>query len=239
MQIAHEGGIMCADSCFRDYVIQSGGIISLDIFTLEEEISRMKHYLETMEGFIKNQEEEVNKLKGKTNELDEEQRVEFWSFYYPVHWEEIFARNLRFSFLVSLISFTESKLNTICQDVEIILEVEIKSSDLKGSVFSRSRKYLECFGKFSKPVKEEWELLESIYDVRNSIVHNGGFIQETHKSAQRLRQFIKQREGITESNNSIKIEYDFCFFTLEIISTFLKILRASVQELCEQNAIGM
>lgn len=218
---------------FREEIIETGGMIYSQIFPIEEEISRMRFYIKTMEEIIEEQEiNEISKLEIGTEHMSEDQKLAYWTWNYPIYWDEIFKCNVRSLFLVTIISYTESKLKVICKDVEIILRSNIKSSDLKGGIFERSRKYLECFSKFTNPSKEVWDLINCIYEVRNILVHNNGFIHDSRKSAKYIRQFINKRSDISETNDLIKLEASFCFFALETVSLFLTSLREEVQRLC-------
>jgi hypothetical protein len=196
---------------FRQELIRAGGIFE-DIFRLSEEISRLRFYLNTLEEFISTEEKvEIDQLERRTQSLSDEQRGEFWSWNYPVYWDEIFRDILRSSFLISLVSFTEKWLNMICHNTAIIVSSKITSSDLKGSVLERSRKFLEIFGGFMEPVKDKWDLIAHIYDVRNVFVHNGGSILQ-YRDQKRLSRFIENQPGLSLSNDFINIKGEFCFF---------------------------
>lgn len=219
---------------FRKELILSGGEHALGVFSLSEEISRLRFYLESMEIFIGDQRKsEIKELEVQAKNMTDDQRLEFWSWYYPVHWDEIFASRLRSSFLISLVSFTEVQLNFLCRDVAVIVESEVKCSDLRGSVLERSKKFLNKIGKFNNPSSGDWEEINCICDVRNSIVHNEGSIVNSRKEM-RLRQFVDKHPFLSESNNYIKLEKDFCFFCLDKINAFLKAYQIEVRELCER-----
>jgi len=217
---------------FREELIRSGGEHAFGLLSLEEEISRMRFYLKTLEEFIESQRRsEIEQLEQQAKNLTKEQQSQFWAWYYPVHWHEIFASRLRSSFLISLVSFTELHLNQLCRDVAVITNSALKSSDFKGSVLECSKKFLDNFGKFTKPSKEDWELITCIHYVRNIIVHNNGSISQ---KANRLKQFINEHPALSEMHDFVKLEKDFCFFSLDTIFAFLKSLQSEVRELCER-----
>jgi hypothetical protein len=79
---------------FRRYLIDGNGGALVGEFA--EPIKRLRYYIETREKFISDQEiTEVNALGTEAEKLKEKARGEFWSWYYPVHWDEIFRTNLR------------------------------------------------------------------------------------------------------------------------------------------------
>ena len=219
---------------FRDQLIQSGGEYTFGIYSLSEEISHFRFYLETLERFIASQEKsEIERLKEQAKNLSEDQRSEFWAWYYPVHWDEIFGSRIRSSFLISLVSFAETQLNQICRDTAVITRSGIKSNDLKGSILERSRKFLEIFGKFTKPPKLEWSFITRIYDVRNVLVHNNGSIFR-YQHQKRLSQFVNEQSDLSQTHDFIEIEKGFCIFCLEKIESFLQELREEVKDLCDR-----
>ena len=219
---------------FRDELIQSGGEHAFGVYSLSEEISRFRFYLETLEEFIASQKKgEIERLKEQARSLPEDQRPGFWAWYYPVHWDEIFGSRLRSSFLISLVSFAETQLNQICRDTAVIGRSALKSNDLKGSILERSRKFLEIFGQFTKPSNLEWELITRIYDVRNVLVHNNGCIFR-YQHEKRLSQFVNEQSGLSQTHDFIEIEKEFCLFYLEKIESFLQGLREEVRNLCER-----
>ena len=224
---------MNVEDNFREELIRAGGIISYDIFSIEGEISKLRFYFKTMESFIEKEEaEEAKRFEEYTRNLNDRQKSSFWERNDPTPWDDIFLNTLRSSFLIVIVSYAETILKTICRDVGIILRTTIKCNDLKGNIFERSRKFLDCFGKFIKPTDKVWELINNIYYVRNVFVHNDGFMDDSGRS--RLTQFIKESPDIYETNDSIKIGADFCYFALESISSFLLVLRSEVQELCKR-----
>jgi hypothetical protein len=222
-----------SNDLFREELIRSGGDLTFGLIILEEEIKNMHYYLKTMEEFIEQQRKsEIEQLKQQTKNLTEEQCSKFWVWHYPVHWDEIFASRLRSSFLISLISFTEIKINQICRAISIIVRSEINSSDLRGNIWDRSKKYLNNFGKFTKPSNDDWALLIKIYDVRNVFVHHNGDIRP-YNNFGRLKKFIKENNALSESHEFIEVEKDFCFFCLSHIDSFLKTLTSEVRKLCD------
>lgn len=219
---------------FRDELIRLGGGEFFQIFPLHDQISRFRFFLDTLEEFISAEEKkEVEQLKTHAINLTDVQKSYFWAENDPVHWDEIFRSKLRCSFVISLVSFAETKLEEICLATAIIFRSAIKSNDLKGNIFRRSKKFLDTFGKFNKPADSEWELMGKIYDVRNVLVHNNGFISPD-RPQNRLFQFINEQSGLSQENNFIKIEKEFCIFCLERIYSFLKELQQEVKDLCER-----
>jgi hypothetical protein len=209
----------------REELINSRGELNIWLLARQEEIKGMRFYLQTMEDFIeKERKREIDELEQKAKDLTEEQQSDFWSWNYPLHWEEIFESRLRSSFLISLISFLEIQLNHVCSDVAVIVRSALSISDIKGSIIERSKKFLQNFGNFNNFSSDEWKMLTDIYYIRNVVVHANGIIPNSQKT-ENLFKFINKQPAISESNGFVEIGRDFCFFCLDYIDAFLNSLR--------------
>ena len=105
-------------------------------------LERLKFYLETLEAFIDSElEKEMSNLKRQAEHIPDEDKGEFWAWHYPVHWEHIFASQLRASFVVTLMSLAESHLGMVAKQVSEIASTSVKSADLRGSLFERHLKF--------------------------------------------------------------------------------------------------
>jgi hypothetical protein len=219
---------------FRDYLIHHGGTAGLSGLGRAEEIKRFKFYLDTFEDFVSRQEsEEIASLEAHAAQLSEEGRSEFWSWYYPVHWDEIFRTNLRSSFLVSLVSLIESQLIQVSRDAAVIARTPIQVSDLKGSLLERARLFLEKFAAFQQPTDNVWAKLSQIYDIRNVFVHHAGFLP-AYNHEKRTRQFIQSSDMLTETNGSLNLKREFCIYALAVAQEFLDAIGSESSALCSR-----
>ncbi|MGH8771193.1 MAG: hypothetical protein ACREV2_08455 [Burkholderiales bacterium] len=218
---------------FRDYLIDRGGTGGFGLGHAEE-VRRFKFYLDTFEDFISRQEsEEIASLEAEVVHLTEEGRSEFWSWYYPVHWEEIFRTNLRSSFLVSLISLIESRLTEVSRDVAVIARTPIQIGDLKGSLLERANLFLERFGAFKQPTAEAWARVSQINDIRNVFFHHAGYLP-AYNHEKRARQFIQSSDMLSETNGSLTLNPEFCAYSLQIAQTFLDAIASELSALCSR-----
>jgi len=221
-------------NAFREYLVQHGGTTALAGTSHAEEIKRFKFYLDTLEGFINQQEsEEIAALEAGAAHLTDDARGEFWSWYFPVHWDEIFRTNLRSSFLISLVSMTESKMSEVSRYVEIIARTPIQAAHLKGSLLERTQLFLEKFGAFQQPTAEVWAKFSRIYDIRNVFVHHAGFLS-AYNHEKRARQFIQDGNMIAETNGALTLSRDFCTYALEIASELLDAIASELSALCSR-----
>jgi hypothetical protein len=118
-----------------------------------ETLKGLKFYLETLEEFIdRERTQEISELKKHIEQRSPEQQEEFWAWHYPVHWDEIFASQLRSSFVPTLISLVESHIGMIADQACGIISTSIKPRDLRGGLFEQHRKYLEAMVGFTRGV---------------------------------------------------------------------------------------
>lgn len=198
-----------------------------------DSLSGFRFYLQTMEDFIdKEEEKEVASIKAKFPEGAEIN----WSYHYLAHWEDIFYTQLRSSFIVSIVSFAEIRLKWVCKQVFFITASPIEYNELmkRGSDFDRYRKYLNLFGKFNNPSDELWGIINSIYLVRNCIVHNNNDIEEMSSEKQKqLGNFVDKQPGLSATQGCLKIDSEFPIFSIDRIQEFFFSLYDELEQLCE------
>lgn len=173
---------------------------------------------------------EIASLETAAGKSPEEAREEFWSRYYPVHWDEIFRTTLRPSFLISVMSFAETSVTRICDDVQTILRAQIGVRDLRGNLWERSRLFLEAFGNFGAPEAAVWESTARVYAIRNLFVHNDGVPLEG--PGRRMREYTKLVPGFLETSLQFEIGPEFIPYVLATISSFFESLRGQLRDLC-------
>lgn len=221
---------------FRRDLIERRGSAGAFGLGYSEELKRYEFYLNTVEDFISEQEAvEIAALEQDAAKLSEEGKGEFWSYYYPVHWDEIFRSNLRPTFLISLISFIEGQLHTVCRDVEIIARSPISATDLRGGFLEKSRLFLDKFGGFQESDAQIWANVSRIYDVRNVFVHHAGYLP-AYNHEKRLRQFIQSTGGLVAGHDYLSLSKDFCPFALRVTEEFFNAVSRDLAALCERVA---
>ncbi len=82
----------------------------------DETLKGLRFYLDTLEKFIDDEKSnEISRLKRHADGLSPDKQGEFWAWHYPVHWDEIFASQLRSSFVLTLMSLAESHVGMITE----------------------------------------------------------------------------------------------------------------------------
>lgn len=196
---------------------------------VKDNLEELHLFLGSLEGFIEQEEKrEVAALEKYARDND----GEFWAEHYPYQWQQIIGSQLRKSFVVSLMSLAEFHLGILCRDVATITEAKITHEDLKGSMFTRARKFLEHFAGFVSPSQSDWERISDLYALRNSIVHNAALV-DIDKNSSRLEAFMQRAPGISiPSAGMLEMKKEFCVFALDRVEAFIEALHQQYVGLC-------
>jgi hypothetical protein len=222
------------EDLLRSELLAENGRSGLPLLGFSEEIKRLRYYIDTLEKFIAEEEvDELNPLKADAARLPEGRRGEFWTWNYPVHWDEVFRDNLRSSFLVSVLSFVEGHLSPVCRNVKVIARTPIDSGALKGRVLERSRLFLTAFGSFTHPTAEQWTFIERVYDIRNVFVHHGGYVG-TYSHEKRVQQFCSSQPGLRQEQDHIHLHAQFCSLVLDWVQGFFDAIDMELEQLCSR-----
>jgi hypothetical protein len=126
--------------------------------------------------------------------------------------------------LVMRLLCSEARIDSIrlCNDLEQKSHAPISQGELAGGIFPTSKKFLNAFGGFKKPTNEEWNIIEGIYDVRNVLIHGGGYISKSKLGSKRkLNLLVRKNAGITITDSDyLRISSKFCEFALSNIWDF-------------------
>jgi hypothetical protein len=194
-------------------------------------------YLKTLEEFIaRERAEEIAALKQDADALPKDTQGDFWAWHYPVHWDEIFASQLRSSFVVTVISLAESHLGMMSENACKIAGAPLKADDLRGGPFERNRKCLEALAGFTRPDARAWEAILAVRDIRNCIVHANSRIGESSKP-DRLRGLVGKLPGITMAHDVVELSSEFPIHALATVRSFLGALYDEAGALCERRKL--
>ena len=206
----------------------------------DEDLNDLEFFLHTIEDFISDQEKnDIARLKKEIENTSDCLQAEFWANNYPTHWQGIFAKHLRRSFFTTLMSLAEDHINMICRSVNApITNVDLKKK-LNCSTICAAQVFLKEHGNFPLPSPELWKVVDNLYLLRNDIIHNGGRIDQGEQEERdlrreaRLKAIIEALPGLSLwSAGMLKIEKDFCLFTLETIKTLFNELHREQERLC-------
>ncbi|HXD32675.1 MAG TPA: hypothetical protein VN643_16250 [Pyrinomonadaceae bacterium] len=200
-----------------------------------ETLDGLEFYLKTLEKFISDKEdEEVSNLRQHADQWPTDKQGEFWAWHYPGHWEEIFASQLRSSFVVTLISLAESQVGMVTEQVSEIAAIP-KSPDSNGGQFERHRKQLKQAG--LSPNDACWNSLYDIRSIRNCLVHANSRIRDSRKADSRkekhLRLLINRLPGLSAPYDVVELSSEFPKYCLERVKEFVVDLYKETSVLCQ------
>jgi hypothetical protein len=196
-------------------------------------LKKAKFYLDTLEVFIeKEKAAELESLSKSALRIPESKRGDFWAWNYPIHWEDIFEEQLRRSFLVSLTSFLENHLKTICWEVAIIKKINEDPRTWREKVYKKSRRLLQKI--CSKTKDREWKFVSNLYELRNVFVHFGGQIEALKNKERKINiyNFIKSQPYLSESHGFIKLKKEFSFKALSMAENLIFYVHDEIVSLC-------
>ena len=156
-----------------DLHLRLGGSLSLSL--APEVLERKRRYTECMEKLIDSAEFPKDAIPSA-----DERREESMS-------------ELRESFLVTTLAYLEDLSVSACEDLAVMLEVELRPSDLadRGG-FERTRKFLAKVILEESPTAPTWQKLVAYKTLRHHLAHKGHiWIDETdEKARQKLSNII-------------------------------------------------
>jgi|SRR5699024_4451714 len=208
--------------------------------TIQSELINFRFYVEDVE---KRFNEKTKKVEEVIDLYLKEEVDEFWEREYEQEVESFvelqdrykndFPEIMRSSLLISVYSFFEQKLVSQCKPIKNGLSI----SDIRGgSVIDRAKKYLEKLMEVDFPANNEhWKFLREVSLIRNCIVHNGGFVEQ---SSNRIRNIINDMENIhINEYDKIIIEKGFVEEMIDHVDAFLfeLIVQAKVRKEISRN----
>ena len=148
-----------------------------------------------------------------------------------MHWDDIFASQLRASFVVTLMSLAESHLGMVAEQAWQIANTPLKSRDLRGSSFERDRRFLESLAGFNRPTQKTGDSLDEVRVIRNCIVHANSTIYRSHNE-KRLESLVNKLPGLDATHGVIELSKEFPQHCLAVVRDFLTELYDEAFAMC-------
>ena len=202
-----------------------------------ETLDGLEFYLKTLEEFIADKEaREISDLKQHADRLPADRQGEFWAWHYPGHWDEIFASQLRSSFVITLISLAESQVGMVTEQVSEIVGIP-KPPDANGGHFERHRKQLKQAG-LTRPDDTCWNSLYDIRRIRNCLAHANSRIRDSKKPDSRkekhLRLLINRLPGLSAPYDIVELSFEVPVYSFKRVKEFVIDLYKETSVLCQR-----
>lgn len=213
---------------------------------IKSALNNLQKYLNTLERLI--QEGEETAVAELEQKYPPDAHEEFWAYFYPDHWQAVFVRYFRSSFVTTGIALGEHYLKQLCLDCQFIGQKEQNFVSVKGSsTVAKIRSYLMKEIGFQQPEEKVWQKLQDLYVIRNALVHAFDDVYSVQNS-ENLEQIIKKYPSIKikmmyrddnfswgdTSHFIIDIKPEFCVLLVDTVSECLNTLCGEMSRFCEQ-----
>jgi hypothetical protein len=170
-------------------------------------------------------------IERQSSELPITQRNQFKEFYMPLRWLHSFPYQLRATVIGSGMSFLESQLRQISLDIQYTSGKTFKK-DSKTNILESYRIFFKSHGGLAIQTSKEWDNLNSFYDLRNLLVHNGmNLYCPDNKFINRLEKIRNNIPGILlNADHTHLIDAGLCEQMFNTIENLLKHLRIEIAE---------
>ena len=150
--------------------------------------------------------------------MKQEKRDEIMQWYSEdyLNYTERFPKTLRNSYFIGYYSLYEHLLYDICVQVKKDKDISTEISSVDGKGIFRFRKYLEDVCKIKLSDTSEWNEINHINAIRNSLVHNLGKLSQVKKH----KQYFEKYKAILQLDNHNRVEIKNGY--LEIVSSLFK-----------------
>jgi hypothetical protein len=191
-----------------------------DFCNSTDKLDEIKAYHQEIEDLLT---AEKKKFEDINIELSENEAL----YNKKYHFEYTLIQNLRMSVIVSLVTFLEIELQTICSALKKGLSLPLSYSEIKGTTLEQFKTYINKvvllnfdFSKFDiSSVKE-------VIELRNCIVHYDNQIEDFYgrrfSRSQSITSLAKKLQSIEISDNeSIRLNSQACTDCIKIIEDFI------------------
>jgi hypothetical protein len=183
-------------------------------------------------------EKEYKKFNKKhSKDEDDSGWIDYWSEEH-IKFHEVFPTLFRQSTFISLYSFLETRLQSLCNNPQRTYSYKIKISDLSGENYiEKSKKYLKLVvGLNLDDLNTHWTNITNYQKIRNCFVHTNGniMVDKTQPlNKQKFYEAVKKNTDLSiNSSGEIKIEND------TFLIKFIKVIEDYLTALLEKIKIG-
>ena len=144
---------------------------------------------------------------------------------------EYYIKRVRYADVIYLTSLLEIYLARACDRLITILgdhNILFRIEDLAGDKWTKRKKFLERYGRFTFP-KGTWSDLQILIRVRNILVHENGSISQSEKDQ------IQKCPGITVDRDELVIEDAYITHCLSAIRSLAEFVGKQIDQLVDRS----
>lgn len=165
----------------------------------------------------------MNSIHKRAAELPIAERVDFLEQNYPYRWILSFTQELRAHVIVGALSFLESQLIYLCENISHETTEVFKRP--VSDKLDNCKRYLLSQG-IDKPNEPTWNKIRICQKLRNSLIHNG--LDINFESPDKVSELAHEIEGIVEEKeHGYILERKACENVLRTVEDVLKEIRES------------
>jgi len=192
-------------------------------FGTEQLDKYIKHFEDVFSSLQLSFEKEMNEYAKK---LPEEERSDWYEWnsdkYSELNHE--FPRIHNNSLFVTIYSYYEAQIKSLCTFFENITESKLKCNHLSGRGIKKYCKYLKLMHDVEFPDNTaEWQAVNLYRVIRNCIVHDQGKL-DSDKNADQIKLFAKNNADLIkiDHRNRLTIQFSFNYICAKTIKSSLE-----------------
>lgn len=225
------------DDIIRVALVDEKFASSRDIIHVQ--ISGLRDYLQIFDvTYSSAAEQEGRALTDLLSTMSKPQRDYYMTWEYDDRWHDTLTSQFYGSYVIWACSVFEVILSSLRRDIAIIdNDSNVVADKSRGKLaFKQYKAFLvEKFGELP-PNEHTWKRIDDVYIVRNTLVHNGGWVPGT-KCEEHVRNYIvRHAKGIGIEYERLTIRSDYCKSIVDLFAEFCDDAFESIGQLCEQAA---
>lgn len=184
----------------------------------------LRLYLKELSKFLDNRSRRLERKSRLQTGYDFEQEA------YLLAYQDFFPRVLHDSFLVSLVSLLEQEIDDYCTDLQRLLVLKLRWTELKGSFLERCKKYTLEVAHLPVIIDSKlWDDIQALVEVRNAIVHSSGILDKSSR-AKTILQLSERYPSLSILSGCICPSVTFCNQMVNVVYNFLEVLTRTAYE---------
>jgi hypothetical protein len=182
-----------------------GHLVTADM-TLED----LGQFLTVVDEFLR---KTANRLAGKRDQFGDDRSDAF---------VETFPEILYASVITAVVSFLERESHTFTDALRTACSSPLGARDLSGAWLERFRKYCEKVALLPVCLTDaEWEDLKGVVEVRNCLVHSGGWLPD-FQGRSTVEAFARRHKIALSEDNYLRPDLRLAQVVLERIKAFIE-----------------
>jgi hypothetical protein len=148
----------------------------------------------------------------------------------------LFPNALHYSFIMLLFLTVEDRLKKICDLLQQIKNLPLRSKDLRGDSIEQGMIFLDKLAGISRNDIKHWPKITDLLKIRNCIVHTSGRIEFSRDKAylkeliQKNPKHLRLSDDSSPEDKVIIVEHSYCMLSTSVAREFF-------EEVCEKAGI--